>query len=71
MDKPVVVVFGPTSTQYTDVNLGKTIIVREEVDCSPCQLKDCPIDHRCMERLQHERVLTAAKELMERHVLRS
>ena len=70
MDKPVVVVFGPTSTQYTDVNLGKTIIVREEVDCSPCQLKVCPIDHRCMERLQHERVLSAAKELMKRHVLR-
>lgn len=69
MNKPVVVVFGPTSTVYTDVNLGKTIIVREEVDCSPCQLKICPIDHRCMERLEHGRVLAAAEELMERHVV--
>jgi len=68
-DRPVVVVFGPTSTLYTDVNLGKTEIVREEVECSPCQLKVCPIDHRCMTRLGSNRVFDAAENLLSRFVL--
>ena len=67
--KPVVVVFGPTSTLYTDVNLERQAIVREEVECSPCQLKVCPIDHRCMTRLLPERVTEAAESLLERYVI--
>ncbi|EQD24791.1 MAG: hypothetical protein D084_Lepto4C00347G0008, partial [Leptospirillum sp. Group IV 'UBA BS'] len=27
------------------------------VACAPCFLRECPIDHRCMERLRPERVL--------------
>lgn len=65
-DRPVVVVFGPTSTLYTDVNLEKTRIVRAQVDCSPCQLKECPTDHRCMTRIEPEQVVQAAVELLER-----
>ena len=67
--KPVVVVFGPTSTAYTDVNLERQIIVREEVDCAPCQLKVCPNDHRCMLRLDPDQVYQAAETLIERHLL--
>lgn len=63
--KPVVVVMGPTSPLYTDVNLEKTFLVREPVECSPCQLKVCPIDHRCMTRISPERVVLAAETLLD------
>jgi len=68
-DRPVVVVFGPTSTAYTDVNLEKQAIVRQEVDCSPCQLKVCPTDHRCMLHLDPDQVYGAAETLIQSHVL--
>jgi heptosyltransferase-2 len=52
---------GPTSIRYTNLNLERTRILREPVDCSPCQLKVCPTDHRCMRRLLPERVLEEAR----------
>jgi heptosyltransferase-2 len=67
--KPVVCVMGPTDPLYTACNLERTIVVREPVECSPCMLKVCPIDHRCMERIDSARVVVAAEELLSRFVL--
>ena len=39
-------------------------VLREEVECSPCHLKTCPIDHRCMIRLSPDRAIAAARELL-------
>ena len=61
---PVVVIMGSTQSSYTDVNLEKTIIVRVEVDCGPCQKKVCRTDHRCMTRITSEMVLAAAEEAL-------
>jgi heptosyltransferase-2 len=58
---PALVLMGPTSTAYTNLNLRKTRLLREPVECSPCQRKVCPIDHRCMTRLLPERVLAEAR----------
>jgi heptosyltransferase-2 len=44
---PVVAVFGPTDSSETSP-VGEHTIVRHPVDCSPCLLRECPIDHRCM-----------------------
>lgn len=41
------VIFGPTNPKTTQP-VGSEMIRREDVDCSPCMLRDCPIDHRCM-----------------------
>jgi heptosyltransferase-2 len=38
--------------------------VREEVECAPCLLRECPIDHRCMTRVGVDRVAAAALELI-------
>lgn len=51
-----IVLMGPTSLDYTNLNLGRTRILRTSFDCQPCQLKVCPIDHRCMTRLLPEAV---------------
>jgi heptosyltransferase-2 len=38
-------------------------VVREHAECSPCLLRDCPIDHRCMTRVTPERVAAVCLEL--------
>lgn len=65
-DVPTVVIMGPTDPRFTNTNLGRSLVVRAGVDCSPCQLKACPIDHRCMTRLEPEHVLAAASRLLSR-----
>ena len=57
-----IVIFGPTNPKTTHP-IGAEII-RKEVDCSPCMLRDCPIDHRCMTRISAEEVFEKAKFLL-------
>jgi heptosyltransferase-2 len=54
---PVVCVMGPTDPTYTDTDLEAQVVLREEVECAPCHLKVCPIDHRCLVWLKPERVI--------------
>jgi heptosyltransferase-2 len=61
---PTVAIFGPTDESVTSPCGPRTRIVREHVDCSPCMLRDCPIDHRCMTRVSAETVARAANDLM-------
>lgn len=64
LDRPVVVLMGPTDPAITHQHMEHQRVLREPVACSPCQLKTCPIDQRCMTRLRPERVLGAAAELL-------
>ena len=61
---PTVAVFGPTDDIVTGPWGPRTRVVKEPVDCSPCLLRECPIDHRCMTRLNADAVCTAARELL-------
>jgi len=61
---PTLVLMGPTAVGYTNLNLKRTKLLREPVECSPCQLKVCPIDHRCMTRLLPARVLAEARSAL-------
>jgi heptosyltransferase-2 len=61
---PVVTQMGPTDPRHSEHNLERQRVLREDVDCSPCHLKTCPIDHRCMTRLRPERVVAAVVELL-------
>ena len=56
----VVAVFGPTNPQTTAPFGAGHELVRHAVDCSPCLLRECPIDHRCMRGIQPENVYAAA-----------
>ncbi len=65
---PVVVVMGPTDPRYTESNLDRTLVIREELDCSPCHLKVCPLSHHhCMTLIEPDRVIAACEELLARH----
>jgi heptosyltransferase-2 len=61
---PTVAVFGATDDIVTGPWGRRTRIVKEPVDCSPCMLRECPIDHRCMTRVSADAVARAARELM-------
>ena len=63
-DVPTVVIMGPTDPRYTEANLDRTIVVRKELDCSPCHLKVCPRQHECMREIRPAEVLSAAERLM-------
>jgi heptosyltransferase-2 len=57
---PVVAIFGPTDPDGTAPLSRNRILVRRTVSCSPCFLRHCPIDHRCMERIEVDAVYAAA-----------
>lgn len=55
-DRPVVTVFGPTDPAWTDLGSQLEKWVRVDVFCGPCQKKKCPLDHRCMTRIDADMV---------------
>ena len=58
---PVVAIFGPTDPAGTGPLTRRRTIVQHKVFCSPCFLRACPIDHRCMKRIEVNEVLRAAE----------
>ena len=63
---PVVAIFGPTDSRETGPIGDAHRIVREPVHCSPCKLRECPIDHRCMKRIGVDRVIAEAQGMLAR-----
>lgn len=60
---PTVAVFGATDHVGTGPTGAHSAIVRQDVHCSPCKLRECPIDHRCMTLVTVEQVVEAARRL--------
>jgi heptosyltransferase-2 len=64
LEVPTVAVFGATDDSATGPTGPLARVVREHAECSPCLLRECPIDHRCMTRVSAARVAAAATELL-------
>jgi len=58
---PVVGIFGPTDPGGTQPVTPHFTLVRQPVSCSPCFLRQCPVDHRCMTRIAVDAVYSAAR----------
>jgi len=61
---PVVVPFGSTSPELTGPGLpgdASHHFLKSDAPCSPCFLRHCPIDFRCMKGIEVERVVAALK----------
>jgi heptosyltransferase II len=58
---PVVAVFGPTDPFGTAPVTPRCSIVQDKPYCSPCFLRRCPTDHRCMTRITPNAVEAAAR----------
>ncbi|HME08627.1 MAG TPA: lipopolysaccharide heptosyltransferase II, partial [Bryobacteraceae bacterium] len=61
---PTVAIFGATDDVGTGPTGSNARIVRQKVDCSPCLLRECPIDHRCMKLVTADRVAAEAMALL-------
>jgi heptosyltransferase-2 len=65
-DVPVVTLFGPTFIEWTETYYPKGINLQRKVPCGPCQLRVCPLDHRCMTELMVAEVRAATEDLLTR-----
>lgn len=61
---PTVAIFGATDDTATGPTGSNARVVRQPVECSPCLLRECPIDHRCMTGVSAERVVKEALQLL-------
>ncbi len=68
---PQVAVFGSTSEIATGPVSDVAEVVKNPVDCSPCFLRECPIDFRCMTGIDVARVIEAAERAMAKGEQRS
>jgi len=59
-----VALFGPTDSFATGPMSKEICVLSHQVSCSPCFLRECPIDHRCMEFLTPEKVFLKIKDDM-------
>lgn len=60
---PVIGIFGSTDPKGTAPVTERFTLIRETVSCSPCFLRRCPVDHRCMTRITVDSVFHAAIHL--------
>ena len=61
---PVVAVFGSTEPRLTGPLGDGHIVLRHHVECSPCFLRECPIDFRCMKAVRSEEVADAVLSIL-------
>jgi heptosyltransferase II len=61
---PVVAVFGSTEPRLTGPLGNRHIVLRHHVECSPCFLRECPIDFRCMKTVTADEVAGAVLSLL-------
>jgi heptosyltransferase-2 len=65
---PVVVPFGSTSPELTGPSLpgdSRHRLLKSDAPCSPCFLRECPIDFRCMNGISVERVVEAVLQTVQ------
>ena len=60
---PVIGIFGPTDPKGTAPLTPQFTLIQEPVSCSPCFLRTCPVDHRCMTRINVDTVFFAAQQI--------
>ena len=65
---PVVAIFGSTEPRLTRPLGNGHIILRHHVECSPCFLRECPIDFRCMKAVSAEEVVDAVFSIVHKKI---
>jgi heptosyltransferase II len=58
---PAVALFGPTDPNRTGPTGGNVTLLRRSVSCSPCEMRECPIDHCCMRKISVDEVFDAVR----------
>ncbi len=61
---PLVALFGSTSDVKTGpYGSGPKVVIHKHVECSPCYKRVCPIDFRCMKKIEVDEVFDALQRV--------
>ena len=64
----MVTLFGPTHQAWSETDDPHAIHLQIKVDCGPCQLRNCPLNHhRCMRDLSIDWAFDAVISQLVRH----
>ena len=63
---PLVAIFGSTEPRMTGPRSPTSTVLRHQVECSPCFLRECPLDFRCMHAVEPDEAARAVLALVER-----
>ncbi|WP_244670063.1 lipopolysaccharide heptosyltransferase II [Coxiella endosymbiont of Amblyomma nuttalli] len=65
LSRPMVVIYGSTSSKFTPPLSKKSKILRSTLQCSPCFKRTCPYGHyNCMRELKPKQILEAATTIL-------
>ena len=64
LGRPVVAIFGSTEPRLTGPLGNGHIVLRHHVECSPCFLRECPIDFRCMKAISSQEAADAVLSML-------
>ncbi len=63
---PVVAIFGSTDPLLTGPVGTNHIVIKKEASCSPCFLRKCPTDLRCMDAIHVEDIIEGVEKILKR-----
>ena len=61
---PTLAVFGSTEPQLTGPMGARSRVLRHHVPCSPCFLRECPLDFACMSNVTPQMAIAAAETML-------
>ena len=63
---PVIGIYGPTNPIKSGPLGDRNVVIYKGLDCSPCQLRDCKIQRRCLEEVNPDEIIEAAEFILRR-----
>ncbi|MEE2821483.1 MAG: lipopolysaccharide heptosyltransferase II [Acidobacteriota bacterium] len=64
LDTPQIALFGSTDEVATGPFSARAHVLHKHVECSPCLLRECPIDLRCFSKITVDEVYNAARAIL-------
>ncbi|MFH1655376.1 MAG: lipopolysaccharide heptosyltransferase II [Candidatus Omnitrophota bacterium] len=65
LEVPTLAIFGPTNPKKYGPWNSKSLLVRKELDCSPCEESSCRYNHECMNLFEENVIIKQAGKFFE------
>ena len=64
VETPVAAVFGPTDPEKYGPQGPKDVVIKNEMDCAPCQSALCKKNNECMKAITADEVFQAVRGIL-------